>query len=114
MKIATGTTLIKNGQLIDCTGREPVLNAAVVIREGRIVFVGPMADVFSLPLETETIDAYGGTIMPGLVEAHFQATYFNIASPSKFTRSAYNTTRFLVALDCTARFDHIRKLARER
>ena len=34
MKIATGTTLIKNGQLIDCTGREPVLNAAVVIREG--------------------------------------------------------------------------------
>ena len=80
MKIATGTTLIKNGQVIDGTGREPILNAAVVIREGRIAFVGPMADVFSLPPETETIDALGGTIMPGLVEAHFHATYFNIAN----------------------------------
>ena len=80
MKIATGTTLIKNGQVIDGTGREPILNAAVVIHEGRIAFVGPMADVFSLPPETETIDALGGTIMPGLVEAHFHATYFNIAN----------------------------------
>ena len=80
MKIATGTTLIKNGQVIDGTGREPILNAAVVIREGRIAFVGPMADVFSLPSGTVTIDALGGTIMPGLVEAHFHATYFNIAN----------------------------------
>ena len=28
----------------------------------------------------KTIDARGGTIMPGLVEAHFHATYFNVAA----------------------------------
>ncbi len=80
MKIATGTTLIKNGQLIDGTGKDPVLNAAVVIREGRVAYAGPLVDALSLPPETATIDARGGTIMPGLVEAHFHATYFNIAS----------------------------------
>ena len=32
------------------------------------------------PKETPMIDAKGGTIMPGLVEAHFHATYFNIAA----------------------------------
>ena len=80
MKLATGTTIVKNGQLIDGTGRAPVLNAALVICDGRIVYAGPAAESPALPQGTESIDACGGTIMPGLVEAHFHATYFNIAS----------------------------------
>src|SRR5262249_9479557 len=32
-----------------------------------------------LPRERTEIDARGGTILPGLVEAHFHATYFNVA-----------------------------------
>lgn len=80
MKNATGTTLITNGQLIDGTGKVPVPNASLVIRDGRIAYAGAAVDAPALPPDTEKIDARGGTIMPGLVEAHFHATYFNIAA----------------------------------
>ena len=80
MKIATGTTIINNGQLIDGTGAPAVPNAALVIKNGRIEFAGPAAQAPAVPPDAERIDARGGTIMPGLVEAHFHATYFNIAA----------------------------------
>jgi len=80
MKIATGTTLITNGQLIDGTGAAAVSAAALVIKNGSIEYAGPAAQSPALPADAERIDARGGTIMPGLVEAHFHATYFNIAA----------------------------------
>ena len=80
MKTATGTTFITNGQLIDGTGVPAVPNATLVIKNGRIDFAGPAAPAPAVPSDAERIDARGGTIMPGLVEAHFHATYFNIAA----------------------------------
>lgn len=80
MKTATGTTLISNGQLIDGTGKPAIADAALLIRDGRIVYAGPKAGAPEVPLDAVRIDARGGTIMPGLVEAHFHATYFNIAA----------------------------------
>jgi imidazolonepropionase-like amidohydrolase len=80
MKIATGSTMISHGQLIDGTGRAPVPDAAVLIENGRIAYAGPAAQSPPVAAETQRIDALGGTIMPGLVEAHFHATYFNIAA----------------------------------
>jgi len=78
MKTATGATLITNGQLVDGTGKAPVPNAAVVIENGRIVYAGPTAGAPPVAPGAQKIDARGGTIMPGLVEAHFHATYFNV------------------------------------
>lgn len=80
MKLATGTTLITNGTLIDGTGRQPVRNAAVIVRDGRIASAGPAAGTPPPPPGVAVIDARGGTIMPGLVEAHFHPTYFNVAA----------------------------------
>src|SRR6266545_7789252 len=80
MKTATGITLIHNGQLIDGTGGAPVADAALLIRDGRIAYAGPAAGLPELPPEHAEIDARGGTILPGLVEAHFHATYFNVAA----------------------------------
>jgi imidazolonepropionase-like amidohydrolase len=80
MKTATGTTIISNGQLIDGTGKPPVRDAAVVVRDGRIIYAGPVASAPALPPTTPRIDAKGGTIMPGLVEAHYHPTYFNVAA----------------------------------
>ena len=80
MKLASGTTLIFNGQLVDGTGAAPVQDAAVAIEEGRIVFAGPQAQAPAVPETAKRIDACGGTIMPGLVEAHFHPTYFNVAA----------------------------------
>ncbi len=80
MKHATGTTLIRNGQIVDGTGTTPLANAAVVIEDGKITFVGREESAPLLSREATTIDARGGTIMPGLVEAHFHPTYFNVAA----------------------------------
>jgi imidazolonepropionase-like amidohydrolase len=80
MKLATGWTLITGGQAIDGTGAAPIKNAAVVVENGRIVYVGPAAGAPPVPPDAARIDARGGTILPGLVEAHFHATYFNVAA----------------------------------
>lgn len=79
MKLAQGTTLIHNGQLVDGNGGAPVPNGAVLILDGKITYVGPLAGAPPTPPETTRIDARGGTILPGLVEAHFHPTYFNVA-----------------------------------
>jgi len=83
MILATGTTLIHNGQLIDGTGKPAVRDGAVVICDGRITYAGPAqgAPVDAREgVDVTKIDARGGTIMPGLVEAHFHPTYFNVAA----------------------------------
>jgi imidazolonepropionase-like amidohydrolase len=80
MKTAPGTTFVTNGTLIDGTGGRPVRDAALVITDGRIAYAGPVAGAPPLPPDARRIDARGGTILPGLVEAHFHPTYFNVAA----------------------------------
>jgi imidazolonepropionase-like amidohydrolase len=79
MKTARGATLITNGQLVDGTGANAVPDASVIIRDGRISYAGPRARTSDIPADAKRIDASGGTILPGLVEAHFHPTYFNVA-----------------------------------
>jgi imidazolonepropionase-like amidohydrolase len=78
MRFEPGYTRIHNGQLVDGTGAAPVRDAVVVIDNGRISYAGPAEGSPSVPAGVREIDANGGTIMPGLVEAHFHATYFNV------------------------------------
>ena len=80
MKTATGVTVIANGRLIDGTGAAPVADGAVVVRDGRITYAGPVAGAPPAPPDARRLDARGGTILPGLVEAHFHATYFDVAA----------------------------------
>jgi len=62
------------------TGGPPIPEGALLIRDGRIVYAGPMIAAPAVTPDTQRVDAGGGTILPGLVEAHFHATYFNIAA----------------------------------
>lgn len=80
MKIHTGTTIIRNGQLIDGNGGAPLLDATVIFTDGVITFAGSASAAPSVPPDARTIDAQGGSILPGLVEAHFHPTYFNVAA----------------------------------
>ena len=84
MQPASGRALIKNGQVVDGTGSAPIPDGAVLVENGRIAFVGKLSDLPSQDAhgerEVEVIDAHGGTIMPGLVEAHFHPTYFNVST----------------------------------
>jgi len=79
MRNARGVMVVKNGQLIDGTGAAPVADAALVIEDGVIRYAGPVARAPQVAANAQEIDAGGGTIMPGLVEAHFHPTYFNVA-----------------------------------
>jgi imidazolonepropionase-like amidohydrolase len=79
MRTAKGLTLITNGRLVDGTGRPPVPDAAVLVRDGHVAYAGPVAGAPEVPPDADRIDARGGTVMPGLVEAHFHPTYFDVA-----------------------------------
>ncbi len=80
MKTATGVTLISNGTVIDGAGTPPIADGAVILRAGRIAYVGPASDAPPIEPDAVRIDALGGSILPGLVEAHFHPTYFNVAA----------------------------------
>ena len=80
MLTATGTMLIHNGQIVDGTGAAPIADGMVIIDAGLIKYVGPATDAPQVDQNAQRIDALGGTIMPGLVEAHFHPTYFNVAA----------------------------------
>ncbi|MED1201786.1 metal-dependent hydrolase family protein [Heyndrickxia acidicola] len=65
-----GYTLIKNATLIDGTGKDPVQNAAVLIKDNRIVEVGTQDTVKVPNGEVKVIDAQGGYLLPGLIDTH--------------------------------------------
>lgn len=63
--------LIRAGLLLDGTMDPPVRDAALIIREGRIVAVGSGQAVESQRVGDETIiDANSHTVMPGLFDCH--------------------------------------------
>jgi imidazolonepropionase-like amidohydrolase len=73
--------VIRNGTIFKSNGDEPILDGELHIVDGIISYVGP---AHKSPNEDDSnhliIDAQGGTILPGLIESHFHATYFNVES----------------------------------
>jgi imidazolonepropionase-like amidohydrolase len=63
-----------NGTLIDGTGDNPIANAALVVRDNRILAVGPY-DAISIPENARIIDVKGATILPGFINAHVHDGY---------------------------------------
>ena len=56
-------------RVIDGTDRAPIDNATIVVRDGRIVGVGPAASV-TIPAGAQRVSLAGKTVIPGLVNAH--------------------------------------------
>lgn len=63
-------SLIHNGTLVDGNGGQPLPNAAVLIEDNHIRAVGVLDDIELPDGEVTRIDAAGGTILPGFVDAH--------------------------------------------
>lgn len=80
MKTASQPILIHHGTIVDGRGAAPIIDGAVLIENGKIAYVGQADEAPHVSQTVERIDARGGTIMPGLVEAHIHLTYFNIAA----------------------------------
>jgi imidazolonepropionase-like amidohydrolase len=61
--------VLKNFTLIDGSGRQPLACAAMIVDAGRIVWVGPAAQLRA-PSGAQTVDLTGKYVMPGIVNLH--------------------------------------------
>ncbi len=69
IELTSASLVVKNGAVIDGTGAPPIPDGVVAIDGERIVAVGQLAD-YIFPDEVMVIDAGGGTILPGVFNAH--------------------------------------------
>ncbi|RKS10460.1 imidazolonepropionase-like amidohydrolase [Nocardiopsis sp. Huas11] len=68
------TVVVRGGAVIDGTGAEPRPDHVVVVRDGRIDWIGPAAEAPHVSGPHEEVDAAGGTVLPGFVDAHVHMT----------------------------------------
>ncbi|MFW9993538.1 MAG: amidohydrolase [Candidatus Odinarchaeota archaeon] len=71
--------VIRNGILIDGTGKTPIPNSIIVIYGSKIAAVGLAGDV-NVPEDAEIIDAAGKTIMPAFIDSHTHFMLMGIRS----------------------------------
>jgi len=67
--VAQGAFALVGARIIDGTKRAPIDDGVVVVRDGRIVAVGPRHTT-KIPAGVRAIDARGKTIIPGLWDMH--------------------------------------------
>ncbi len=107
-KVASGfsgndsaVTAIVGGRLIDGTGKPPVENSVVILREGKIIAAGPAAST-PVPEGAQVVDAKGKSVLPGLWEmhAHFEQVEWGpiyLATGVTTARDVGNEKEFIVA-----------------
>jgi imidazolonepropionase-like amidohydrolase len=64
-----GVKAFTGARVIDGTDRAPIDNATIVVRDGRIVSVGPAARA-NVPAGAERVSLTGKTVIPGLINTH--------------------------------------------
>ena len=91
-----GILALKGARLITMEGDQVIEEGTVLIRENRIVALGPSNEV-EVPKAAKVIDVSGKTILPGLVDAHAHLGHFRYGlSPQKrwqyYANLAYGVT----------------------
>ena len=74
VRFDTSVLALTNVRIIDGTGVAPRENQTLVVRDGRIVALGPAAST-QAPAGAQVVDLAGKTIMPGLVMVHEHLYY---------------------------------------
>jgi len=69
-----GTVVLRGGKAITMKGKEIIENADVVVRDNRIVAVGPRGQV-QIPSGARIVDVTGKVLMPGMVDTHYHAQW---------------------------------------
>jgi len=95
-------TAIVGGRLIDGTGKPPVENSVVVLRDGKIAAAGPAAST-PVPQSANVVDAHGKSVLPGLWEmhSHFEQVEWGpiyLATGVTTARDVGNEKEFIVAV----------------
>lgn len=92
---AAQTIAISGGTLIDGNGGQPVANATVLVRDDRIVAVGP-ADTVDIPPDAKRYDAAGKYVLPGFTDLH---THLVFPRDSRQPSDSLSTLRGLHFMD---------------
>jgi imidazolonepropionase-like amidohydrolase len=61
--------VVRGGRLIDGTGRPPIDNAVIVMREDRFAAVGRDGEI-AIPQGARVVDIAGKTVLPGFIDGH--------------------------------------------
>ena len=67
--VGSQTIAITGATAIDGTGRPPISDAVILLRDGRISAIGSAAQV-TIPTDATRIDARGKYVIPGLMDAN--------------------------------------------
>jgi imidazolonepropionase-like amidohydrolase len=94
---------ITNGTIIEGTGVPPRAGS-VVVTDDRITSILTKND--PMPMVDQTIDAKGGTILPGLIDAHDHQTYHNTFGLLQWQWTLPRDQ--LIIRSCIAAFDALR------
>jgi imidazolonepropionase-like amidohydrolase len=90
-------TIVRNGQLLDGVGGR-MADATVVIRGSRIEAIHQgKASIDDVPAHTREVDAGGGTIMPGLFDAHIHFMGEQYVDPLRVHLAPSEGVKFLRA-----------------
>jgi imidazolonepropionase-like amidohydrolase len=83
------TTALRGARVIDGSGGAPIDSATIVVRDGRIIAIGPAAST-PVPNGAEVVDYTGKTIIPGLISDHSHVGIFIglKAAPENYNRDA--------------------------
>lgn len=91
--------LIRNGTLIDGTGKAPLADAAVLVKDNMIQQVGQASGIRLPDEQIKEIDAGGGFILPGMIDTHVHVMLegVNIARDmvTPFSMRFYNSVAYL-------------------
>ncbi len=69
-----GTAVLRGARVVTMKGDEVIDDADLVVRDDRIVAVGPRGQV-EVPADAKVIDVAGKTIVPGFVDTHYHTQW---------------------------------------
>ena len=100
--LKSGTYAMTGATIVDGTGRAPIPDGVIVVRDGRIDDVGPRAAV-TIPAGVPTVGVDGKTILPGLWDMHTHVTQIEwapayLAAGVTTVRDMGNEFEFVVPL----------------
>lgn len=98
----SGAYAIAGATIVDATGRPPVPDGILIVRDGRIAEVGPRS-VVRVPPDLPVVDAAGKTVVPGLWDMHTHVTQIEwapvyLAAGVTTVRDMGNEIEFITAL----------------
>jgi len=72
--VPRGTVVLRGGRALTMKGTEIIENADVVVRDNRIVAIGPRGQV-QVPADARVVDVSGKTLLPGFVDTHYHSMW---------------------------------------